>query len=212
MSTFLLNGEIEIPFHDDIRVKLSRAVQQTLNDDWDLIALGAHEQSIAHRIAVHLEPLFPGFHIDCEYNRNKYATKVFVGEFGQKPKAMRPDIIVHRRNTPENVLALEMKANANTKKSNDRKKLKALGAQDGGYLYVGTAFIHVENGIRDIRKGVLVATITWFDVDDDALVERVGEKETLSNSERQSEVEAIARKRSEELKRKRQVKKTTKNI
>ena len=62
------------------------------------------------------------------------------------------DIIVHVRNTSYNLLAVEMKANANTSKSRDLDKLRSLHSE-AAYLYKGTAFVRVFNGTSDISEG-----------------------------------------------------------
>lgn len=163
------------PDYDVIRRALKNAVEEMLTNDWDLVALGCHEQSLAHRIAVYLERHFPGYHTDCEYNRRKHFIKDYPAEKGRARKKMRPDIIVHRRNSVRNVLAVEMKANSNNSSSNDPQKLKALYS-DAEYLYKGTAFVRIHNSLRDIRLGCLCADIHWYDVRENLLTERKKEK------------------------------------
>ncbi len=166
------------PDYGVIRQALKNAVEEMLTKDWDLVALGCHEQSLAHRIAVYLEPGFPKYHTDCEYNRRKHFIKDYPAEKGRTKKKMRPDIIVHRRNSVENVLAVEMKANSNNSSSNDPQKLKALHS-DAAYLYKGTAFVRIYNSLRDIRHGCLRADIHWYDVQENRLTERKQEKATI---------------------------------
>ncbi len=60
-----------MPNQEAIRSALIGSVRATLERDWDLIALGCHEQAIAHRIAVYLERRFKTFSTDCEYNRRE---------------------------------------------------------------------------------------------------------------------------------------------
>jgi hypothetical protein len=157
-----------LPHYDTIRESLKRAVEETLDKDYDLIALGGHEQAIAHRIAVYLENPFSSFNIDCEYNRNKHKTKNRRPESPSDDRKMRPDIIVHRRNTPENVLAVEMKAHANPATTDDRDKLKCLKCEKT-YLYKGIAFVCVRNKVEEMVDGVLRATIDWFCMDGNTL-------------------------------------------
>jgi len=40
-----------------------------MSRDLTLLAIGAHEQAICHRLAVYLEYWFSTYEIDCEYNR-----------------------------------------------------------------------------------------------------------------------------------------------
>jgi hypothetical protein len=190
------------PDYDLIRASLEDAVSETLRMDWDLVALGCHEQAIAHRIAIYLERAFPTYHTDCEYNRRKHHVKDYPAESGRVRKKMRPDIIVHRRNGEMNVLAVEMKANANKSSSCDPQKLQALYS-DADYLYKGTAFVRIFNSIQDIRDGQLRALIQWFDVRHGNLYERAAERTPIEYVEKLNEVIAIHQARLEAARQKR---------
>jgi len=48
---------------------VSAALATLFERDTHLFAVDANERSITHRLAVHLAPHFPGWDIDCEYNR-----------------------------------------------------------------------------------------------------------------------------------------------
>lgn len=182
------------PPYDSIRKSLRDAVSETLEKDWDLVALGCHEQSIAHRIAVYLEPSFPNYHTDCEYNKRKHFKKDYPAESGKVRKGMRPDIIVHRRDNVENVLAVEMKANGNESTSNDPQKLQALYS-DAAYLYKAVAFVQIQNDVSDIEDGCLRAVIKWFDVGPDGLTEREPEQTVVEYSGKVAEVVEIYKRR-----------------
>jgi hypothetical protein len=89
-----------------------------LNPDFDI-----NERSVTHRLAMYLAGLFPEEDVDCEYNRiynddtDEYIAKNLelpVIEKGitlkdTKARTVFPDIIVHRRNTQRNLLAIEVK-------------------------------------------------------------------------------------------------------
>lgn len=106
--------------------KLEGVVDEALDDflrhDSLLLGRNGSEWSIAHRLAVYLEMRLPGWHIDCEYNRQ--------GESSDPKKRAtgglsRPDIIVHRRGRPElqsNLLVIEIKKGERA--SDDCRKLK----------------------------------------------------------------------------------------
>jgi Holliday junction resolvase len=178
------------PDYDMIRTSLGDSIREVLTKDWDLISLGCHEQAIAHRIAVYLESRFPTYHTDCEYNRRKHFVKDYPAESSKAKKNMRPDIIVHRRNSVHNVLAVEMKANANNKTSRDPEKLKALYS-DAAYLYKATAFVRIFNALKEIQHGTLRAEVRWYDVTDKALNEREDERVTIDVSSSKNEVVEI---------------------
>ena len=90
------------------------------------------ERALTHRLAVHLEGEFRGWDIDCDYNRlgerrlllpkgTIVATDDDIG------KSVYPDIIIHRRAVPENLLAIETRKGANYSPfEHDRHKLRAL--------------------------------------------------------------------------------------
>ena len=143
-----------------IRRSLEGAVREALTKDWDLVALGCHEQAISHRIAVYLEHRLPGFNIDCEYNRREYQRKSFTNDLGEV-RNMRPDIIAHQRLSPVNLLAVEIKAHSNPDSPNDSTKLKALACRSE-YQYKVAAFVRILNATQDLCNGVLCAEILWY--------------------------------------------------
>lgn len=84
----------------------------------------ANERSITHRLAIHMEPLFEGWNIDCEYNRigteaNKYKQFFIqpedighVSEIDPEGSRVFPDIVVHHRGengSEDNLLIVEVK-------------------------------------------------------------------------------------------------------
>ncbi len=98
------------------------SLKEFAEKDWqDLIKIDAHEITLAHRIAVYLEDKFKGYNIDLEYNRDKNEIKR-----DSKEDIIRPDIIIHRRNTDDNLCIFEIKkCSVNDEKAKkDIKKLK----------------------------------------------------------------------------------------
>src|ERR1700676_2001601 len=60
-----------------------------------------NERTVAHRLAVHMESLFRGWDIDCEYNKHGTLVKR-LKEFRECDEEERtgrffPDVIVHKR-------------------------------------------------------------------------------------------------------------------
>ena len=93
----------------ELELLILEALNRFFAHDACLLDTDVSEWSVAHRFAVYLEQLLPGWNIDCEYNRQ--------GE-GVVPKAVatgtrvRPDIIVHHRGQlarEYNLLAIELK-------------------------------------------------------------------------------------------------------
>lgn len=88
---------------------MRQALNKLFVRDANLIDGKVSEWSIAHRLAVYLEELLPGWSIDCEFNRQGNATDPKVEADGS---LVRPDIIVHHRSRIDrehNLLAIELK-------------------------------------------------------------------------------------------------------
>ena len=90
------------------------------------------ERTLTHRLAVHLEKQFEGWDVDCDYDRLGERTLrlpkgSIVSTDDHLGKSVYPDIVVHRRAVPENLLAVEVrKASNHQPPDHDRHKLRAL--------------------------------------------------------------------------------------
>ncbi len=86
---------------------LVKAVTDVLIKEKDLLIRNLHEISITHRLACHLERYIAegdaSYDVDLEYNRDRGSVKQLDGQ------RIRPDIIVHRRGTTENLICIEVK-------------------------------------------------------------------------------------------------------
>ena len=60
---------------DDVKEKTKKCIRLLLKNNFFLIKVKAHERSIAHKLAEHLQIEFPDWHVDCKYNRNKLVKK-----------------------------------------------------------------------------------------------------------------------------------------
>lgn len=116
----------------ELKAVVDNALQQLMNEKPCLFQIDAHEVTIAHRLALYLEPSFPKWHVDIEYNRDKDVVK----RMGNGEK-MRPDVIVHeRRKSDNNVLVIEMKKSNNREgTSADTARLAEMTSPDGRYKY-----------------------------------------------------------------------------
>lgn len=87
-----------------------------------LLSTKAHERTVTHRVAVYLEQLLPGWHVDCEYNRQGVSPDPKSDGEGNR---VFPDVIVHIRGKKRNLLVLEAKPAwaADEDKLADRAKL-----------------------------------------------------------------------------------------
>ena len=90
------------------------------------------ERAITHRFAVHLEKQFSGWSVDCNYDRLGERTLhlphgTIISTDDHLGKSVYPDVVVHQREIPNNLLAVELRKAANhTSIEHDRQKLKAL--------------------------------------------------------------------------------------
>jgi hypothetical protein len=81
---------------------------------------------------VHLENQFTGWDVDCDYNRLgerrlKLPKASIVSTDDDSGKSVFPDIVVHHRAVPENLLAIELrKAVSHQPIEHDRHKLRAM--------------------------------------------------------------------------------------
>jgi hypothetical protein len=90
------------------------------------------ERTLTHRLAVHLEKQFSGWQVDCDYNRLGERTLrlphgTIVSTDDHLGKSVYPDIVVHQREIPNNLLAVEVrKASNHQPPEHDQHKLRAL--------------------------------------------------------------------------------------
>ncbi|OAF17693.1 hypothetical protein [Bradyrhizobium neotropicale] len=99
------------------------------------------ERTITHRFAVYLERQFPGWAIDCNYDRLGERTLhlphgTIISTDDHLGKSIYPDVVVHQREIPNNLLAVEVrKASNHTSLEHDQHKLKAMTDPDVWFAY-----------------------------------------------------------------------------
>jgi hypothetical protein len=90
------------------------------------------ERALTHRLAVHVEHQFDGWDVDCDYDRLGERTLrmphgSIVSTEDHFSKSIFPDIVVHQRDVPNNLMAIEVrKASNHQPLEHDQLKLKAL--------------------------------------------------------------------------------------
>ncbi len=90
------------------------------------------ERALTHRLAVQLERQFPEFDVDCDFDRLGQRTVnlphgSIVSTDDHLGKSIYPDIVVHHRTVPNNLLAIEVRKASNHQPiEHDRHKLRAL--------------------------------------------------------------------------------------
>jgi hypothetical protein len=90
------------------------------------------ERALTHRLAVYIERQFDGWDVDCDYNRLgerllKLPHGSIISTDDGLGKSIFPDIIVHRRAVPENLLAVEVRKDINHQPiEHDHHKLRGM--------------------------------------------------------------------------------------
>jgi hypothetical protein len=112
--------------------KVVGAVSEFYARETHLLEKDLGERTLTHRLAVYLESRFAGWEVDCDYNRLgerrlKLPKGSIVSTDDDSGKSVYPDIVVHRRIVPENLLAIELrKADSHQPPDHDRHKLRAM--------------------------------------------------------------------------------------
>jgi hypothetical protein len=106
------------------------------------------ERTLTHRLAVHLEKHFTGWEVDCDYSRLGERTLrlpkgSIVSTDDHLGKSIYPDIVVHQRDIPNNLLAIEVrKASNHQPPEHDQQKLRALTDPHLWFAYrIGALFV-----------------------------------------------------------------------
>jgi hypothetical protein len=112
--------------------KVVAALKEFYASEAFLFAHDLGERPLAHRLAVHLERQFPDFSVDCDFDRLGPRTLnlphgSIVSTDDHLGKSIYPDIVVHQREVPNNLLAIEVRRAGNHQPvEHDRHKLRAL--------------------------------------------------------------------------------------
>ncbi len=76
------------------------AVQTLLDLDAYLLWADVNERTVMHRLAIYVEQAFPGWDVDCEYNRDGHDPKEIAfgsGDDAEHGSRVFPDAIGHKR-------------------------------------------------------------------------------------------------------------------
>jgi len=112
--------------------KIVAALQEFYAREAFLLEKDLGERTLTHRLAVHCEKQFSGWDVDCDFNRLGERTLrlphgTIVSTDDHLGKSVYPDIVVHQREIPNNLLAIEIRKSTNHQPlEHDQHKLKAL--------------------------------------------------------------------------------------
>jgi len=112
--------------------KVVAALQEFYARETFVLEKDLGERTLTHRLAVHVEKAFPGWEVDCDYDRLGDRTLrlphgTIISTDDHFGKSVYPDIVVHQRDIPNNLLAIEVrKASNHQPPEHDQHKLRAL--------------------------------------------------------------------------------------
>ncbi|MFB6419432.1 MULTISPECIES: hypothetical protein [Bradyrhizobium] len=131
------------------------------------------ERALTHRFAVHLEKQFTGWSVDCNYDRLGERTLhlphgTIISTDDHLGKSIYPDVAVHQREIPNNLLTVEIrKASNHTPLEHDQHKLRALTDVHVWFPYwIGVLLVldrdHVTMSEVYVSAAVDEAQSRWF--------------------------------------------------
>jgi hypothetical protein len=85
------------------RDKLTKALDKFQKNDTYLLDNNANERSISAKLSAYLQEEFFSWNVDHEYNREDNNPKMIDNNL------VIPDIIIHKRGTPQNYCVIEVK-------------------------------------------------------------------------------------------------------
>jgi hypothetical protein len=112
--------------------KLVNALREFYAHESFLLERDVGERALTHRLAVHIEKQFSGWEVDCDYDRLGDRTLrlprgSIVSTDDHLGKSIYPDIVVHQRDIPNNLLTVEVrKASNHQPLDHDQHKLRGL--------------------------------------------------------------------------------------
>ena len=144
--------------------KVVTALQEFYAHETYLFEKDLGERTLTHRLAVHLEKHFPGWNVDCDYNRLGERTLrlphgTMVSTDDHFAKSVYPDIVVHQREIPNNLLAIEVRKEANHQSpEHDQHKLGALTDPHLWFAYwIGVYLVLGKNSVvSDVYTGGVI--------------------------------------------------------
>jgi hypothetical protein len=126
------------------------ALDTLFEEDRALFEVRIGERALAHRLASYLRERLLDWNVDCEYDRRHMDIKRLPRD-GLERRIV-PDIIVHRRQTDKNLLAIEIKKLGNRADARDHWKLQGLTAPDGQYRYKCALYMVIDCATRTVSR------------------------------------------------------------
>lgn len=133
---------------EDVEMKVKNSIEKLRENDSLLLQNEANEVSLSSTLFVYLKNEFKDWDVDCEYNRRYDGNRKKLDVSRDEKKdisKVKPDIIVHSRETNDNLLVIEVKKSNNTMKEilfDEKKLIKFTSKNDKKVPYIeyGYAF------------------------------------------------------------------------
>jgi hypothetical protein len=127
---------------ESLATALTEAIEELFARDLHLLTVNVHENTIAAMLRGYVHPRVGNapdgnrWDVDFDFNRNGLMVKKVYGV-----QTVRPDLIVHRRNSDHNLLAVELKKGSSPEPdADDVQNLEAYKKEpwQGGLAYRAT--------------------------------------------------------------------------
>ena len=153
-----------MPTETQITKTLDRSLKSLVNLDKELFEIDVNERTLTHRLAIYLETEISAWDenwdIDCEYNRDvtseiePYSKKLNLREIedlyeisvdDEHAKTVYPDIIIHQRQTQDNLIVIEVKKSTSNESyiNFDRDRKLPAYKEELGYSYAIMVILHI---------------------------------------------------------------------
>ena len=148
------------------------ALKFFINKDANLLKLDVREEAISHRLAFYLEQTFSrlkydlsldveeieSITVDCEYDKHSDAPKTLQDIIQKYPKkktnVIRPDIVLHKRNSGTNLIVIEIKKEKSKDKDKEYAKDKVKAFVESSYAYQLGIYIVFNTGADGPIKNI----------------------------------------------------------
>lgn len=121
-----------------IKRRIMHCINLIYENDSDLFRRGNYEVSISAKLAQYLFLEFKELDVDCEYDKHINNEK----RVKNLDSNIRPDIVIHKRGSDNNLVYIEIKKEQNkTNRNIDFKKIIEMTKRTGEYKYKLGVFI-----------------------------------------------------------------------
>lgn len=162
---------------EQVQERFHMALERFYEDHEQLIAIDANERSITHWLANAVQEQFEEWKVDCEYNRKGKLPKNLeysderVSVHDTDGRSVYPDIIVHVREQPENLLIAEIKkATSGEGPRKDLEKVVDFGLEsDYRYRFGVFVVLDTQHALLQWFAAGTPIEVEWLALDDEGV-------------------------------------------